>query len=123
MSNINLVFLTPSTTSIVQPLDQGIILSLKYRKFFLGEVFDMNIKKSCKKLKEFNLLHCVENVSSAWSCVASRPGEGSCDLGDSRDQGYDNDANMKGKKGLQARILNENPRAFLCLADVIKLTY
>ena len=35
------------------------------------------------------------------------------DLTDCRGQGYDNGANMKGKrKGVQARVLKENPRAF-----------
>jgi hypothetical protein len=37
-----------------------------------------------------------------------------------RGQGYDNGANMKGKNsGVQKRILDQNPLAFLCCADAI----
>lgn len=41
-------------------------------------------------------------------------------LNDCRAQGYDNGANMIGQyKGVQARILKQNPRAFLCLVQLI----
>lgn len=41
-------------------------------------------------------------------------------LNDCRAQGFDNGANMIGQyKGIQARILKQNPRAFLCLVQLI----
>ncbi|GBM59130.1 hypothetical protein AVEN_255666-1 [Araneus ventricosus] len=52
LKNICLVFLPPNTTSMLQPLDQGIIRSFKvgYRKLFLRHVFSQI--PSCKSSKE-----------------------------------------------------------------------
>ena len=70
LSNVNLKFLPPNTTSHLQPLDQGIIRAFKarYRKHMLRylvcriEVAD-NATELCKQL---TLLDAINWLASAW---------------------------------------------------------
>ncbi|GBM73644.1 hypothetical protein AVEN_195937-1 [Araneus ventricosus] len=53
LKNINVVFLPPNTTSMLQPLDQGIIRSFQvgYRELLLRHVLSQI--SSCKSSEEF----------------------------------------------------------------------
>ncbi|CAL4219236.1 unnamed protein product, partial [Meganyctiphanes norvegica] len=72
LSNIELVFLSPNTTSHTQPLDQGIIANFKshYRHMYtLGYLWpDMEAGKP----PAFNLFDVIQVAAQAWSMVTSR---------------------------------------------------
>lgn len=65
---IKLVFLPPNTTSVMQPLDQGVIRSLKvhFRKLLVLKMID-NIES--KKETNVSLLDAVIMASKAWERV------------------------------------------------------
>ena len=70
-SNIKLLFLPPNTTSLIQPLDQGVIRTFKskYRKFFLRFLIakvDANIKDP---IKEVTLLNAIEWIDKSWNDI------------------------------------------------------
>ncbi|XP_052255184.1 tigger transposable element-derived protein 4-like [Dreissena polymorpha] len=72
LTNIKLQFLPPNTTSVIQPMDQGIIqtMKLKYRKRQLQHVM-MELERSSATtgpqiLKEVNILQAIYWVISAW---------------------------------------------------------
>lgn len=67
LQNIKLVHLPPNTTAVLQPMDQGIINSLKvhFRKALvirLIEELDTNAKKS------INVLDAIHLIDRAWKC-------------------------------------------------------
>ena len=72
LSNIELVFLPPNTTSHTQPMDQGIIANMKshYRHLYtLGHLLPaMEAKVRCT----YNLFDALDVVSHAWSLVTPR---------------------------------------------------
>ena len=64
-------FFPPNVTSLIQPMDQGILESLKrlYRKFILREILyddDVDVVASLKKI---DLLKVAYNISTAWDKV------------------------------------------------------
>ncbi|KAJ2948731.1 hypothetical protein O0L34_g7989 [Tuta absoluta] len=65
LQNIELAFLPPNTTSILQPMDQSVIKSLKghYRRKLLMELVESEGKTSV------NMLHAVNFLSKAWEEV------------------------------------------------------
>lgn len=66
-------FLPPNTTSLIQPMDQSVIESLKrrYRKKFLQQLLSAEEDISLKQFwKQYNMKHVVDNVSDAWSDVS-----------------------------------------------------
>lgn len=68
LKNIKLVFLPPNCTSVLQPLDQGIIRSFKchYRKFVLRKVINnIEANRNCS----ISLLDAVEFMEQAWRKV------------------------------------------------------
>ena len=75
-SNIKLVFLPPNTTSLIQPMDQGIIqtFKLKYRKRQLQHVIAQAelypSKSGTEVLKGITLFECIFWCKVAWEAIA-----------------------------------------------------
>ena len=69
------VFLLPAnTTSLIQPMDQGVISALKrkYRQQFLNELVHKNLKSTVdvsKFICTWSLLNCVDSLYIAWENV------------------------------------------------------
>jgi hypothetical protein len=69
--NIRIIFLPPNTTSLIQPMDRGLIATFK--SYYLRRVFDfiLNLLDSDKSLKisdcwkEFNIYDCIRNISES----------------------------------------------------------
>jgi hypothetical protein len=71
LQNIQLEFLPPNATSVLQPMDQGIIRSLKshYRKLLVKRlVQDLEEKKR----STISLLNAVNYIHKAWSLVETK---------------------------------------------------
>ncbi|XP_050335026.1 tigger transposable element-derived protein 4-like [Bactrocera neohumeralis] len=70
LHNIKLHFLPPNTTSVLQPMDQGLINSLKqsYRKQHLMKIMDL--PEEANPTKAVNLLDAVNMLSVAWESVS-----------------------------------------------------
>lgn len=75
--NVKVIYLPPNTTSIIQPMDQGVIASFK--AYYLRRTFSQAIKMTtgdeamtlAEFWKAFNIKNCIENVKEAWSEVTS----------------------------------------------------
>ena len=75
---IKCLFLPPNTTSLIQPMDQGVIQATKmrYRRFFMNEVLvvseeegatvDRRGEKTVANLKAYNLKNAMWNLEKAW---------------------------------------------------------
>lgn len=74
-SNINLIFLPQNTTSVLQPLDQGIIRNLKchYRTLInekiIHELDADETKLASEALKNINLRDALDMLEEAWAKV------------------------------------------------------
>lgn len=79
LKSVNLVFFPPNATSILQPLDQGIIHSfiVQYRKLLLRHVLSQI--NSCKSSEELAKLVSVLDAIS-WSTSALKKVEPGCVL-------------------------------------------
>ena len=80
---IRVLYLPANTTSIIQPMDQGVIVSAKrmYRKRFLNEVMvvleeeedieqgDTRGQRTLQNIKNYNMKSCVFNWAGAWRDV------------------------------------------------------
>ena len=75
LTNIELYFLPKNTTSLIQPMDQGIIKNLKghYRSKLCSRLIaelDLDTTRQMKDLvKSINLLDCLHLLSESWSSV------------------------------------------------------
>ncbi|GFT95551.1 tigger transposable element-derived protein 1 [Trichonephila clavipes] len=75
--NIKVAFFPPNTTSLIQPLDQGIISTLKkyYVKFTFQFIFDKLESETItvtEAWKQFNILNCVNHVALAIAEIKSQ---------------------------------------------------
>ena len=74
LSNVKLAFFPPNTTSKTQPMDQGIIQTLKVKfrkkqfKFVLNQM-NKSEKSGSEILKEISILNAIYWVDSAWQEV------------------------------------------------------
>ena len=80
LTSIYLQFLPPNTTSLVQPLDQGIIKNLKhfYRESLRSRIVDalddelINAESSVAEVsKQIDLMDTIHMVTTAWQSVQS----------------------------------------------------
>ena len=71
LTNVKLVFLPPNTTSLIQPLDQGIIRTFKchYRHFLsMMEAIEKDPRPR-EVAREVDVLRALQWVKTAWSLV------------------------------------------------------
>lgn len=68
LQNIELIFLPPNTTSVVQPMDSGIIKNLKffYRRILAGRRLEAAESNSAFN---WSILDCLIALKSSWSMV------------------------------------------------------
>jgi len=71
LSNIKLHFLPPNTTSLIQPLDQGVINTFKinYRKIYLNTVISNGPENIKAAIKDYKIVNAIENISTAWNKI------------------------------------------------------
>ena len=75
LCNVKLKYLPANTTSILQPLDQGIILAMKrkYRKtqlrYIITQMERSKEKDSSQLSKEINVLKAIYWIKQAWNDV------------------------------------------------------
>ncbi|CAG9566413.1 unnamed protein product [Danaus chrysippus] len=71
LTNIKLAFLPPNTTSVIQPIDQGIIKTLKshYRKLLVEKMVNDNENSSTPFA--VNILDGIEMLTTAWARVTA----------------------------------------------------
>jgi hypothetical protein len=64
LENIKLVFLPANTTSMLQPMDQGVIRSLKchYRKLMLLRMIECIEKKQDQAVTLLDTIRCIERA-------------------------------------------------------------
>lgn len=70
LSSIELLFLPPNTTALCQPMDQGVIRSLKshFRKHFIQQyILALEIKEKFT----ISILDAIRMLSKSWQCVTS----------------------------------------------------
>ena len=72
-SNIKIIFLPPNTTSMLQPLDLGIIKKCKvyYRKLLMRFILAKieTCTSASELLQSVNVLHAIRWVADAWKSV------------------------------------------------------
>ena len=73
-SNIKIIYLPPNTTSMLQPLDLGIIKNFKvyYRKLLMRYILAKieTCSSASEVLQSVNVLHAIRWVAEAWKNVS-----------------------------------------------------
>lgn len=73
--NVRVMFLPPNSTSLIQPMNQGIVAVFKvyYLKLTFSQL--LNACESCSKQsvrelwRSYNILHAIKNIGKAWDEV------------------------------------------------------
>ena len=70
LTNVQLVFLPPNTTSVLQPMDQGVITSLK--AYYWGRVIHRLCRAldKTKTLPKVSILQAMKILASSWKAVS-----------------------------------------------------
>lgn len=71
LQNIELVFLPPNTTSVTQPMDAGVIRSLKYHYRYILASKRLQASDS-ESTFEWNILDAIIGIKSAWKSVTQQ---------------------------------------------------
>lgn len=75
---VEVVFLPPNTTALIQPMDQGVISNFKayYLRRTLKQMFekiDGEEKQSIREFwKNYNIMNAVENINLSWNEITER---------------------------------------------------
>nr|XP_033817702.1 tigger transposable element-derived protein 1-like isoform X1 [Geotrypetes seraphini] len=79
--NVNVVFLPPNTTSLLQPMDQGVIASFK--AYYLRQTFSQAVKATQDNettlrdfWKSYNIYGAIKNIAQSWNEVKKSKMEG-----------------------------------------------
>lgn len=71
--NVRMEFLPPNTTSLIQPMDQGVIATVKanYRKVTFSKAHETH-ECLADFLKDYTILDAVKNLATAWDHVTTK---------------------------------------------------
>lgn len=74
LKNIKIEFLPPNSTSVIQPMDQGVIRSFKshYRKQLILMLLDRRERMGTTKNANINVLEAIRLMNDAWEEVTSK---------------------------------------------------
>lgn len=70
--NVEVIFLPPNTTSLIQPLDQGVIAAFKayYTKHSFKRILnsiECNAEETVSNSwQKFNIANCIEDIDASW---------------------------------------------------------
>ena len=79
--NIKVWMLPPNTTAIIQPMDQGIIMTAKsrFKKNYYKQLQEFNIESHCQFedpvaefMKQYTLLDAINDIDQAWQSISKR---------------------------------------------------
>ena len=66
---VELIFLPPNTTSVTQPIDQGVIRGLKAKYRFLAVKKQITALEKGSQLPKFSILTAISMLTKAWSYI------------------------------------------------------
>ena len=66
---VELIFLPPNTTSVTQPIDQGVIRGLKAKYRFLAVKKQITALEKGSQLPQFSILTAISMLTKAWSSI------------------------------------------------------
>jgi hypothetical protein len=74
LRSITLVFLPPNTTSVLQPMDQGIIRALKthFRKNLVLKIIESLDEGACSEYPKITILDAILMIYDAWTKITQR---------------------------------------------------
>ena len=71
--NVHCMYLPPNTTALIQPMDQGVISTVKaiYKKITFTKAHE-KCSTMIEFLKTYNILNAVENFGQAWGQITKK---------------------------------------------------
>ena len=72
-----IIFLPPNVTSLIQPMDQGVIHALKiiYKQLFVDFLVVRELSEQnalIQVIKDYNIRNCLFDLSEAWNLISKR---------------------------------------------------